>query len=144
MLMIIPNSEDISSFSNFNEIIQKEVYIDVSINFSENQIFGIIEVNYEIISSDIKNLILDLKGPEISSIEYILKKDEEIKSIPVNFTIDKENKYKNSLGTPLIIPFNQFEKNEDFKKSLKEKKLIFRYNFITKGEKCAGIQFLTK
>ena len=144
MLMIIPNSEDISSFSNFNEIIQKEVYIDVSINFSESQIFGIIEVNYEIISSDIKNLILDLKGPEISSIEYILKKDEEIKSIPVNFTIDKENKYKNSLGTPLIIPFNQFEKNEDFKKSLKEKKLIFRYKFITKGEKCAGIQFLTK
>ena len=148
MTEINPNSEDISSFSNFNEIVQKEVYIDVSINFPESQILGTLEVNYELLSSDIKNLILDLKGPEVSSIDYVLKnpedEEEDLKTTSVTFTIDTENKYKDSLGTPLVIPFDQFEKNPDFEKSLEEKKLIFRYTFITKAEKSSGIQFLTE
>ena len=87
MSKVIQNSEDISSYSNFKEIIQKEIDIDVSLDFEQKQMNGTMDVQYEILSSEIPKIILDLKGPEIVSIEYIVKnqKSEEIKTISLSY-----------------------------------------------------------
>ena len=105
MSKVIQNSEDISSYSNFKEIIQKEIDIDISLDFEQKQMNGTMDVQYEILSSEIPKIILDLKGPKIVSIEYIVKnqKSEEIKTISLSYEIYSENQYKDSLGTPLII-----------------------------------------
>ena len=147
MSEIKQNPEDISSYSNFNEILQKEVEIDVSLDFERKQMVGKMDVKYQILSSEIPKIILDLKGPEITSIEYVQKDedDDDINIIPLEYNIDLENKYKDSLGTPLTISLENIEKNspEEHKKILESKTLIVRIQFIT-TEKCTGIQFLTK
>ena len=147
MAKLIQNPEDISSYSNFKEIIQKEVDIDVSLDFEKKQMIGTMEVKYEILSSEIPKIILDLKGPEIVSIEYAVKneKKENAKLIPLSYEIDSENQYKDSLGTPLIISLGNVEKNspDEFKKLSQSKLLFLLIKFIT-TEKCTGIQFLTK
>jgi len=108
---------------------------------------GKMDVKYEILSSDIPKIILDLKGPEITSIEYIEKDEDEedLNNIPLTYEILTENKYKDSLGTPLIISLDNVEKNspEAYKKISESKSLMVRIKFIT-TEKCTGIQFLTK
>ena len=79
------NEEDISSYSNFNEIIQKDVDIDVSLDLEKKQMLGKMDIKYEILKPEISRIILDLKGPEILSVEYI-QKDEEgevLKSITI-------------------------------------------------------------
>ena len=147
MAEINPNSDDISSYANFNDILQKEVDIDVSLDFDKKQMIGKLDVKYEILSSDIPKIILDLKGPEITSIEYIEKDEDEedLNNIPLTYEILTENKYKDSLGTPLIISLDNVEKNspEAYKKISESKSLMVRIKFIT-TEKCTGIQFLTK
>ena len=147
MSEIKQNPDDISSYSNFNEIIQKEVEIDVSLDFEKKQMVGKMDVKFQILSSEIPKIILDLKGPEITSIEYVQKDedDDDINVIQLEYSIDLENKYKDSLGTPLTISLENIEKNspEDHKKILESKILIVRIQFIT-TEKCTGIQFLTK
>ena len=147
MSEIKQNPEDISSYSNFNEILQKEVEIDVSLDFEKKQMVGKMDVKFQILSSEIPKIILDLKGPEITSIEYVQKDedDDDINVIQLEYSIDLENKYKDSLGTPLTISLENIEKNspEDHKKILESKTLIVRIQFIT-TEKCTGIQFLTK
>ena len=141
------NQEDISSYSNFNEIIQKEVDIDVSLDFEKKQMIGKMDVKYEILTSEIPKIILDLKGPEIVSVEYVEKDEDEedLNILPLTYEIDSENQYKDSLGTPLIISLENIEKNspESHKKMLESKTLLVRIKFIT-TEKCTGIQFLTK
>ena len=147
MSEIKQNPDDISSYSNFNEILQKEVEIDVSLDFEKKQMVGKMDVKFQILSSEIPKIILDLKGPEITSIEYVQKDedDDDINVIQLEYSIDLENKYKDSLGTPLTISLENIEKNslEDHKKILESKILIVRIQFIT-TEKCTGIQFLTK
>ena len=147
MSEIKQNQEDISSYSNFNEIIQKEVDIDVSLDFEKKQMIGKMDVKYEILTSEIPKIILDLKGPEIVSVEYVEKDEDEedLNILPLTYEIDSENQYKDSLGTPLIISLENIEKNspESHKKMLESKTLLVRIKFIT-TEKCTGIQFLTK
>ena len=148
MLEIKQNPEDISSYSNFNEILQKEVDIDVSLDFEKKQMIGKMDVKYQILSSEIPKLILDLKGPEIVSIEFVQKeegKNEDLNLIPLSYKIDTENKFKDSLGTPLIVSLDNIEKNspENYENLKKSKCLVIRFKFIT-TEKCTGIQFLTK
>ena len=148
MFEIKQNSEDISSYSNFNEIIQKEVYIDVSLDFDKKQMIGTMDVKYQILKSEIPKIILDLKGPEIVSIEFVQKdegKNEDLKIIPLTYKIDTENKYKDTLGTPLIVSLENIEKDspENYQNLQNSKFLIIRFRFIT-TEKCTVIQFLSK
>lgn len=74
MPKINTNPEDISSYANFQEIIQKEVDLDVSLDFEKKQMIGTMEIKYEVLSSEIQKIILDLKGPEIVSVNYVKKK----------------------------------------------------------------------
>ena len=147
MTKVLQNVDDKSTYSNFKEILQKEVDIDVSLDFEKKQMLGTMEVKYEILSSIIPKIILDLKGPQIVSIEYVVKneKNENIKLIHLSYEIDSENQFKDSLGTPLIISLENVEKNDEneYKKLSQSKILFLRIKFIT-TETCTGIQFLTK
>ena len=147
MLDIKQNKEDISSYSNFDEIIQKELDIDVSLDFEKKQMLGTMDIKYEILSSEISKIILDLKGPEILSVDYIEKDEDgdDANSIKLNYEIYLENEHKNSLGTPLIIYLENIKKNSEseYNKIIESKSIIIRIKFIT-TEKCTGIQFLTK
>ena len=77
MPKINTNTEDISSYANFQEIIQKEVDMDVLLDFKKKQMIGTMIIKYEVLSSEIQKIILDLKGPEIVSVNYV-KKNEKI------------------------------------------------------------------
>ena len=57
MSEIKQNPEDISSYSNFNEILQKEVEIDVSLDFEKKQMVGKMDVKYQILSSEIPKIL---------------------------------------------------------------------------------------
>ena len=146
MIDIKQNSEDISSYSNFNEIVQKESFIDVTLDVEKKEMIGTIDIKFEILDLEISKIILDLKGPEILSIDYI-QEDENgnnLKLTKLNYKIYSENEFKDSLGTPLIIYLENIKNSElEYKKIINSKSLTIRINFIT-SQKCTGIQFLTK
>ena len=137
MPKINTNPEDISSYANFQEIIQKEVDLDVSLDFEKKQMIGTMEIKYEVLSSEIQKIILDLKGPEIVSVNYVKKneKNEQQKLLSLSYEIYIENEHKDSLGTPLIISLDNIEKNspEAYKKISESKSLMVRIKFIQKN-----------
>lgn len=131
-IKIDPKSEDISTFSNFHQIKQKKVEIFATLDFPKKTLSGSITTTFSYIDKTSKELILDLKGPKIQKVELI----ENEKSTPLTFTIDLNNEFKDSLGTPLIIKLPEFQ-NE------KPDELKIKIDYIT-DENCTGIQFLEK
>ena len=136
------NKIDVNTYSNFDEIIQKNVELDVSIDFEKSQMFGTVITEYEILNTSLKRIILDLHGPEISSINLIT---EEFEEIPLDYEIYDKNKDKNALGTPLIIKLESLKQdhNSELEKIFLDKYLKISIDFRT-NEKCNGIQYLTK
>ena len=107
---------------------------------------GKMDIKYEILNPELSKIVLDLKGPEIVSIEYIKKEEgKDLNAIKLKYEIYSENEFKESLGTPLITYLDNIKANSDseYKKIFQSKSLMIRIQFIT-TEKCAGIQFLTK
>lgn len=100
MLDLKTNPEDINTYSNFHEINQKSVYLDVSIDLENNSMFGTIKTTYSIINQSLENIILDLHGPEIISVSCI---NDDLEKINLDYYIYDKNKDKDSLGTPLVI-----------------------------------------
>ena len=139
---ITTNKIDINSYSNFDEIIQKFVELDVSIDFDKQQMFGTVQAEYEIINPSLNKIILDLNGPEITSINLIT---DELEEIPLEYEIYDKNEDKNALGTPLIIYLESLkgEKNLEYEKIFQDKLIKISIGFKT-NEKCNGIQYLTK
>ena len=50
MSEIKANQIDINTYSNFDEIIQKNVELDVSIDFDKKQMYGNVKAEYEILN----------------------------------------------------------------------------------------------
>ena len=50
------NENDVNTYSNFDEVIQTHVDLDVSIDFKRQQMFGIVKTRYEILNESIKEL----------------------------------------------------------------------------------------
>ena len=142
MSEIKANQIDINTYSNFDEIIQKNVELDVSIDFDKKQMYGNVKAEYEIINPSLKNIILDLNGPEISSINLIT---EDLEEIPLEYEIYDKNEDKNALGTPLIInlEFLKKENSIEYDKIFQDKLITINIEFKT-NENCNGIQYLTK
>ena len=142
MSEIKANQIDINTYSNFDEIIQKNVELDVSIDFDKKQMYGNVKAEYEIINPSLKNIILDLHGPEISSIKLIT---EDLEEIPLEYEIYDKNEDKNALGTPLIInlEFLKKENSIEYDKIFQDKLITINIEFKT-NENCNGIQYLTK
>ena len=142
MSEIKANQIDINTYSNFDEIIQKNVELDVSIDFDKKQMYGNVKAEYEIINPSLKNIILDLNGPEISSIKLIT---EDLEEVPLEYEIYDKNEDKNALGTPLIInlEFLKKENSIEYDKIFQDKLITINIEFKT-NENCNGIQYLTK
>ena len=137
-----PNKIDVNTYSNFEEIIQKNVELDVFIDFDKQQMYGTIQTQYEILNPSLSKIILDLHGPDISSINLI---SEEYDEIPLDYEIYEKNEDKDALGTPLIIYLDSLKNknNEEYEKIFKDKTITIGIKFNT-NEKCNGIQYLTK
>ena len=136
------NKIDVNTYSNFEEIIQKNVELDVSIDFDKQQMFGTVKINFEILNTSLNKIVLDLHGPEISSVNYI---NEELEEIPLEHEIYDKNEDKNALGTPLIIYLESIKKEnpEEYEKVFQDKLITISIEFRT-NENCNGIQYLTK
>ena len=142
MNTIESNKIDVNTFSNFEEIVQKFVELDVSLDFKKEQMFGSVQTQYEILNPSLNQIILDLNGPDISSISAIT---EELDEIPLEYEIYDKNEDKNALGTPLIIYLDSLKKEneEEYEKIFQDKLITIKIEFNT-NEKCNGIQYLTK
>ena len=62
------NPEDISSYSNFDKILQKEMEIFASLDIKKKILSGSITTTYLYIDKNINYLVLDLKGPQIEKV----------------------------------------------------------------------------
>jgi leukotriene-A4 hydrolase len=142
MSRIKANKIDVNTYSNFDEIVQKFVELDVSIDFDKQQMFGTVQTQYEILNPSLNRIILDLHGPDISSINLIT---EELDEIPLEYSIYNKNEDKDALGTPLIILLDSLKKENksEYDKIFQDKSLTISIAFNT-NEKCNGIQYLTK
>ena len=142
MLELKANSEDINTYSNFQEIIQKEVELDVSIDFDNKSMFGTVKTKYEIINQSLENIILDLHGPEISNVCLI---NEDYEKVDLDYIIYDKNKDKEALGTPLVINLLSLKEkdNKEYENVFNKKEIIISIDFKT-NENCNGIQYLTK
>ena len=142
MLELKANPEDVNTYSNFQEIIQKIVDLDVSIDFDNKSMFGTVKTTYEILNPSLENIILDLHGPEISSVYLINEDDEQIK---LEYNIYDKNEDKEALGTPLVINLSSLKNidKKEYENIFNKKKIIISIDFRT-NENCNGIQYLTK
>ena len=142
MSQLKANKQDVNTYSNFDEVIQKNVELEVSINFDKKELDGIVKTEYEIINPDLKEIILDLHGPEIISVNLVT---EELDEIPLKYEIYTKNKDKDALGTPLIIYLESIKEENDseYEKIFNDKLVTICIAFKT-NEKCNGIQYLTK
>ena len=142
MSQLKANKQDVNTYSNFDEVIQKNVELEVSINFDKKEMDGTVKTEYEIINPDLKEIILDLHGPEIISVNLVT---EELDEIPLKYEIYTKNKDKDALGTPLIINLESIkeENNSEYEKIFNDKLVTICIAFKT-NEKCNGIQYLTK
>ena len=126
------NKEDVSTYSNFDKICQKSLYLEVTLDFPSKTLFGFVTSTYEYIDKNEKCLILDLNGPQIRRVSFIERK----KIFPLEFEIISNVPDKKTLGTPLKITlpsFGQIIPNE----------LKIKIEFST-NENCSAIQFLKK
>ena len=142
MNAIEANKIDVNTYSNFEEIVQKFLELDVSLDFKKEQMHGTVQTQYEILNPSLNQIILDLNGPDISSINVVT---EELDEIPLEYEIYDKNEDKNALGTPLIIYLDSLKKEseEEYEKIFQDKLVTIKIEFNT-NEKCNGIQYLTK
>ena len=143
MSTINANIEDVNTYSNFQDIIQKNVELDVSINFDKKMLYGTVKTEYEILNPSLTQIILDLHGPEICSLKLV--NEEEDEEIDLDYSIYDKNKDKEALGTPLIINLDSLKQKhiKEYENIFKIKKITILISFKT-NENCNGIQYLTK
>ena len=142
MLELKANPEDVNTYSNFQEIIQRKVDLEVDIDFEKKSMFGNIKTTYEILNPTLENIILDLHGPEISSVSLV---NEEYENINLDYSIYDKNEDKEALGTPLVINLSALKDKykKEYDNIFLNKNIIISIDFKT-NENCNGIQYLTK
>ena len=142
MLELKANPEDVNTYSNFQEIIQRKVDLEVDIDFEKKSMFGNIKTTYEILNQSLENIILDLHGPEISSVSLV---NEEYENINLDYSIYDKNEDKEALGTPLVINLSALKDKykKEYDNIFLNKNIIISIDFKT-NENCNGIQYLTK
>ena len=130
MLELRANPDDVNTYSNFQEIIQREVNLDVSIDFENKSMFGTIKTKYEILNTSLENIILDLHGPDVSSISLI---NDELEKIDLDYYIYDKNEDKDALGTPLVINILSLKNknNKEYENIIKKKEIIISIEFKT-------------
>ena len=56
MLELKANPEDVNTYSNFQEIIQTLVDLDVSIDFDNKSMYGTVKTTYKILNQSLENI----------------------------------------------------------------------------------------
>ena len=142
MLELKANPDDVNTYSNFQEIIQKLVELEVSIDFENKSMFGTVTTTYEILNQSLENIILDLHGPEISNVNLI---NEDYEKKELEYSIYDKNEDKEALGTPLVINLSSLKEKDqkEYENIFNKKEITISIDFKT-NEKCNGIQYLTK
>jgi len=142
MLELKANPDDVNTYSNFQEINQKLVELEVSIDFENKSMFGTVKTTYEILNQSLENIILDLHGPEISNVNLI---NEDYEKIELEYSIYDKNEDKEALGTPLVINLSSLKEKgqKEYENIFNKKEITISIDFKT-NEKCNGIQYLTK
>ena len=130
METLTSNPNDISSYSNFHQIIQKHFDIDATLDFKTRTFFGDLTITFEVLDSKANHIILDSKGTKINSIT------SENSKQPLPFTIYDKNEDKDALGTPVIINFPDI-------KFVQGSKITIKINFLA-DENSAAIKFIEK
>lgn len=127
-LILEANQNDISSYSNFDKILQKHMNIDATFDLYKQTFIGDVIITFEIIDKSEKKIILDCKCLQINKVEIL-----ESKKI-LQHVIYSKNEDKEALGTPLIIFIP-----DDYNENTINIKIGFSAN-----EKSAAIKFLDK
>lgn len=125
------NINDVSSFSNFDKIVQREFNMEIFINFEDKCFEGSTEILFEVLDSTEKKVILDTKKLDIQCI-YLVDKLCKYKNQELKFKLHTDHPSINSLGAPLEV----------YLPELIEKKFTLMIFFRTLGGD--GIQFLEK
>ena len=127
-LTLEANKNDISSYSNFDKVLQKHFIIDGSFDLYKKTFDASLTITFDIIDKAAKHIVLDAKSLKINTVECIETKQN------LNFFIYDKNEDKEALGTPLVI---------DLPSEYKENKLTVKIGFVA-DEKAAAIKFLDK
>lgn len=122
---IMNKSEDTSTYSNYNQIRQSHMTLNLVIDFSKKLIFGIVTIRFNVIEDNTDKIILDVNNLIINSVHIG-------NTGPIlQFTYD--NTYNPDLGSGLVISLDRmYMSNESLS-------LIISYSTTDKGE---AIQFM--
>lgn len=92
------NKEDVTTYSNFEDIRQEHLAIKAKIDFDKQIIQGTVDIRFKIISKNVLHIILDMKKVIIKSITCTQYPNEQIKYSTYDCNPDKE-----ALGTPIAL-----------------------------------------
>ena len=129
-LVLEANKNDISTYSNFDKIMQKHMYIDTTLDFDKKTFSGYVTITFDIIDTTETKIVLDTRDMKIHSVELIETKQQ------LQFLLYDKNEDKTALGTPLVILLPN-----DIDKSLST--LNIKISF-TADENSGAIKFLDK
>ncbi len=101
MEQVMPNKNDISSYANFDKIVQEHIELDVYIDFAKEIITGKVKIKFNRIDKSETKIVLDTKCLNIQSI----KDEQSNKSLSYN--VVDNHQYKDAIGSPLIINLDE-------------------------------------
>ena len=90
------NSNDVSSLSNFDKIAQTNYEVSLYINFQEQIFEGSVDIDFDILDSSVKSILLDTKKLKVHKVS--LTSGNELK-----FKVHNDHISTNTLGSPLEI-----------------------------------------
>lgn len=129
--IILQNKKDVSSLSNFDKIVQKEINFNLFINFEQQTFEGSVEISFDVLDSLEKSIVLDCKKLDIQSI-YLLNNENKSIAKELEFIIHNDHPSRESLGTPLEINISD----------INDSNITILINYKTMGGD--GIQWLDK
>jgi len=122
-------SKDISTLSNYQEIIINYIYGEFKIDFDKKIVIGNLNYNLKA-KADSNKIIFDTDSLKIKNVYQIIDADDEVYAKPIEFTLGEKD---DNLGTSLIMNVN-YKSNEIIQ-------IKIEYETTTEG---SSAQFLTK
>ena len=96
------NSIDISSYSNFQDIVQKHIVLEAETDFNAKIIKFKTIITFDILNKGIEHIVLDVNKIKIISVSSSQLKD-------LSYSLYESNPKANAYGTPLIISFSHID-----------------------------------
>lgn len=120
-----PNKNDISSYGNFDKMLQEHVDIDAVLDFEKKTLSGFVTIIFKVLDHTENKIVLDARSLKVTSAELDGKKQE--------YYFYDMNEDKEALGTPLVIKITPTQAET----------IKVKIGFIC-DENCGAIKFLDK